>query len=263
MVRRAHARRRGLLTASGLGGATKAHSSRLHLRFIPLRPASHRWTERADASGPGLRVSWRSGHCSPPRRLERSSWISSRRSHSPARRARRSDHVHLRRELANRGHRFRTRSDAEVIPHLCEERGPDFVDALDGMFAVAVWDTRLRHLVRPPRREVATNTADPAVIRRDPDAPRAIARRRRPIAGTAPAVAGSSRLLPPWPAGCLLSLAPGERTSPPAGHSPRQRRVWRHFWLTKLVWALYAPRQPGDRGRPCVRLRGVRRPFPA
>jgi asparagine synthase (glutamine-hydrolysing) len=57
------------------------------------------------------------------------------------------NHARLRRELAGRGHRFRTRSDAEVIPHLYEECGPDFVDALDGMFAVAVWDARLQRLV--------------------------------------------------------------------------------------------------------------------
>src|SRR5262245_15048903 len=57
------------------------------------------------------------------------------------------NHVRLRRELASRGHCFRTGSDAEVIPHLYEERGPDFVDALNGMFAVAVWDARRQHLV--------------------------------------------------------------------------------------------------------------------
>jgi asparagine synthase (glutamine-hydrolysing) len=57
------------------------------------------------------------------------------------------NHTVLRRELAARGHRFRTSSDAEVVPHLYEERGPAFVDALDGMFAVAIWDVRHRRLV--------------------------------------------------------------------------------------------------------------------
>ena len=50
------------------------------------------------------------------------------------------NHAALRRELIARGHRFRTSSDAEVVPHLYEERGPAFVDALDGMFGIAVWD---------------------------------------------------------------------------------------------------------------------------
>jgi len=57
------------------------------------------------------------------------------------------NHGRLREELTARGHRFRTRSDAEVIPHLYEERGPDFVDMLDGMFAAAVWDARRQRLV--------------------------------------------------------------------------------------------------------------------
>jgi asparagine synthase (glutamine-hydrolysing) len=57
------------------------------------------------------------------------------------------NHRQLRDELATRGHRFRTRSDAEVIPHLYEEHGPDFVDALDGMFGAAVWDARRERLV--------------------------------------------------------------------------------------------------------------------
>ena len=44
----------------------------------------------------------------------------------------------LRAALEARGHRFRTRSDAEVLPHLYEEHGVDFVNALDGMFVLAL-----------------------------------------------------------------------------------------------------------------------------
>lgn len=53
----------------------------------------------------------------------------------------------LREELVARGHRFRTSSDTEVIPHLYEELGERFVERIDGMFAVAVWDALSRTLV--------------------------------------------------------------------------------------------------------------------
>lgn len=57
------------------------------------------------------------------------------------------NHRQIRRWLARRGHQFRSGSDVEVIPHLYEERGLDFVDELDGDFAIGLWDAKVRRLV--------------------------------------------------------------------------------------------------------------------
>ncbi|NYE50586.1 asparagine synthase (glutamine-hydrolyzing) [Spinactinospora alkalitolerans] len=46
----------------------------------------------------------------------------------------------LRKELISRGHRFRTRSDTEVVLRGHLEWGEGLVDRLNGMFAYAVWD---------------------------------------------------------------------------------------------------------------------------
>ena len=57
------------------------------------------------------------------------------------------NHARLRRELAQRGHRFRTdHSDTEAIVHGYEVWGEDVVHHLEGMFAFAIWDARQNRL---------------------------------------------------------------------------------------------------------------------
>ncbi|HEX9596598.1 MAG TPA: asparagine synthase (glutamine-hydrolyzing), partial [Anaerolineales bacterium] len=53
----------------------------------------------------------------------------------------------LRPELEKRGHRFYTKSDTEVIVHLYEDYGADFVHHLRGMFGIALYDLRQQRLL--------------------------------------------------------------------------------------------------------------------
>ena len=53
----------------------------------------------------------------------------------------------VRRDLEAAGHRFRTRSDTEVIVHAYEEWGEQCVARFAGMFAFALWDARARRLL--------------------------------------------------------------------------------------------------------------------
>ncbi|MCC6862436.1 MAG: asparagine synthase (glutamine-hydrolyzing) [Bryobacterales bacterium] len=54
--------------------------------------------------------------------------------------------AHLRRGLEARGYRFRSNTDTEVVLHLYADRGPAMLDELNGMFALAVWDSAERTL---------------------------------------------------------------------------------------------------------------------
>jgi len=50
------------------------------------------------------------------------------------------NHADLRPGLEAKGHHYRTRCDTETIVHSYEEQGDRVVDALQGMFAFAIWD---------------------------------------------------------------------------------------------------------------------------
>src|SRR5579862_4814334 len=50
-------------------------------------------------------------------------------------------------ELRRAGHEFQTRCDTEVLVHGYEQWGLAFAERLRGMFAVAIWDARVRRLV--------------------------------------------------------------------------------------------------------------------
>ena len=56
------------------------------------------------------------------------------------------NYVELRDELLSQGHRFRTRSDTEVIIHAFEEWGPSCFGRFNGQWALAIWDSSTRTL---------------------------------------------------------------------------------------------------------------------
>jgi asparagine synthase (glutamine-hydrolysing) len=55
--------------------------------------------------------------------------------------------LELRQELENKGHRFRSRADSEVIVHAYEEWAEGCLDRLQGMFAIGLWDQKKQKLL--------------------------------------------------------------------------------------------------------------------
>jgi len=143
------------------------------------------------------------------------------------------NHAALAADLRNRGHEVPQGPDTALLPHLYEERGLDFPEVLDGMFAVALWDRTIEQLTLARDRagekplfvtqaggrfafasEPGALTALPWVSR-DP-APAAIARYlvHGYFAGDDSAYA-AIRQLPP---GCTLTVR---------GGYTKRRRYWR------------------------------------
>ena len=57
------------------------------------------------------------------------------------------NYIELKDDLIAKNHTFRTNSDTEVIVHLYEEYGPEFLNKLNGQFAIAIWDKNKQELL--------------------------------------------------------------------------------------------------------------------
>ena len=62
----------------------------------------------------------------------------------------------LREQLEDRGHKFRARSDSEMMVHAYEEWGEECVERFEGMFALAIFDRRSSQF-RVPSREARSS----------------------------------------------------------------------------------------------------------
>ncbi len=53
----------------------------------------------------------------------------------------------IRSELEKEGHKFTTRSDTEILPHLYQKYGDALLDHINGMYAFSLWDSRKKKLL--------------------------------------------------------------------------------------------------------------------
>ncbi len=56
------------------------------------------------------------------------------------------NYQYLTQELKQKGHRFKTKTDTEVLVHLYEEKGIEFINSINGMFSFALWDDKAKKL---------------------------------------------------------------------------------------------------------------------
>ena len=132
------------------------------------------------------------------------------------------------------GHRFASRCDTEILPHLYEEMGDDFPEQLRGMFGIAVWDDRRRRAVLARDRlgikplyyaEVGDLLVFASELKSllasglDSAGPRLRGDRRLPDASA------SSRR-PTTPLAAVRKLLPGHRLVVEDGRVSRRRRYW-------------------------------------
>ncbi|OPZ92092.1 MAG: Asparagine synthetase (glutamine-hydrolyzing) 3 [Firmicutes bacterium ADurb.Bin419] len=57
------------------------------------------------------------------------------------------NYIEIKNELMEKGHRFKTNCDVEVIVHMYEEYGADFVDKLNGQFGFIVYDFKRNRML--------------------------------------------------------------------------------------------------------------------
>jgi asparagine synthase (glutamine-hydrolysing) len=159
------------------------------------------------------------------------------------------NYLELAEDLKQKGHRFRTRSDTEVILHAYEQWGKGCVDRFNGQFAFAVWDRGQRRMllcrdrvgVRPLYYTVAGKrlhfASEMKALLQDPQVPRrfdleGLAQVFTFWAPVAPrTVLEGIRQLPP---GALLEVEGGEL---------REETYWRPRFLAADRPASYAGRR--------------------
>ena len=57
------------------------------------------------------------------------------------------NYITLRENLIKKGHKFKSKSDSEVILHAYVEWGEDFINKLEGMFAFVLWDEKKERFI--------------------------------------------------------------------------------------------------------------------